>query len=113
MPPTGSRQLPFEKWEDVSFTTTSSFLIEGLYDRGTLVVTYGESNSGKSNVALSQAVAIASGTDWFGRQTHQGLVIYAALEGGRGFKKRICAYKAKYGLGSLSIRPSDTPVRSA
>jgi RecA-family ATPase len=89
-------KLIAERWRDVAAPTDQNYLIENWYDRGTMVVTYGESNVGKSNLVLSQSIAIAEGAAWDGHRTHQGLVLYVALEGGRGFRRRIVAYKTKY-----------------
>lgn len=71
----------------------SRYLIEGLYDRNAFVVTYGESNTGKSNVVLNQALHIAAGLPWRGRSVKQGMVVYVAAEGALGLEDRVEAYK--------------------
>jgi hypothetical protein len=68
-------------------------LIEGYYDQGATIVTYGESNSGKTHVVLDQSLAIATGRPWAGRAVHKGLVVYVAAEGGHGVEQRIMAHK--------------------
>lgn len=72
---------------------TSRALIEGWYDRASMVVTYGESSAGKTHVVLDQSVAIATGRPWAGRKTHAGLVVYVAAEGGIGIQDRITAHR--------------------
>ena len=67
-------------------------LIEDWFDQGAMVVIYGDSGSGKTHIALSQAVAIAAGQPWAGHAVSQGLVVYVAAEGGRGIRKRISAH---------------------
>jgi hypothetical protein len=46
-------------------------------------VLYGDPGTGKSFVALSMAVAVATGRPWIGRDTREGPVVYIAGEGGR------------------------------
>lgn len=91
-------KLFFVNWENVQASEENPIQIDGWYDRGAMVVTYGESNVGKSHIVLSQSIAIASGQPWAGYETVQGLVTYVAAEGGRGILNRISAYKKKYGL---------------
>lgn len=93
--------LTSTNWPDVTAPTSSTFVIEGWFDLGALVVTHGASNVGKTNVVLSQSVAIASGADWAGCHTRQGLVVYVTLEGARGFRARIAAYKTKLGQSNM------------
>lgn len=79
----------------IDFKVVSPYLIHGWYDRSTFVVTYGESNSGKTHVVLDQALAIATGRTWAGRKTHKGLVVYVAAEGGSGVERRVMAHRLK------------------
>jgi len=71
----------------------SRHLIQGWYDQATMIVTYGESNSGKTHVVLDQALAIAAGRPWAGCPTHAGLVVYVAAEGGYGLQRRVMAHR--------------------
>ena len=59
---------------------------------------YGQSNCGKTFLALDLALHIAEGRPWFGREIAQGPVLYLALEGGNGIRNRIVAYRAEHGL---------------
>lgn len=47
-----------------------------------LTVIYGEPGTMKTFLAMSMAVAVASGKPWFGKAVHQGPVIYIVGEGG-------------------------------
>ncbi len=76
----------------------AEFLIEGLLPAKGIGVMWGPPKCGKSFVALSQAMHIASGLDWHGRSVRQGAVVYLALEGSRGFKRRCRAFKRHFGL---------------
>jgi hypothetical protein len=71
-------------------------LIEGLLDEGSLSVFYGDSNSGKTFVALDIAFAVATGSHWNSRRVRRGLVIYVAAEGGRRIRRRLAALRKRY-----------------
>lgn len=68
-------------------------LIENLMTIGGLTVLYGDSNSGKTFLALSLAAAVATGSNCYGRQTDKGLVIYLATESPSSVMTRIQAIK--------------------
>ena len=64
-------------------------LIEGLLDQGTLAMIYGQSNAGKSFVALDIAAHLSSGKKWLGREVKRSNVLFVALEGRRGLENRL------------------------
>lgn len=66
-----------------------------LPERG-LAVMYGESQSGKTFLALDAALAVARGAPWFGRDCRAGGVIYVAAEGR--LRDRVDAYKRHHNL---------------
>lgn len=86
----------FAEQVEQDLAAEAPYLIEGMFDRGTMIVVYGESNAGKTHVVLDQAFAIAAGRKWAGRNVRAGLVVYVAAEGGRGVERRIMAHKRKY-----------------
>lgn len=71
-------------------------LIKGLLDQGTLSVMYGDSNVGKTFVAMDMAYHVASGMTYSDMRTTQGLVVYVAAEGGVGALRRTAALREKY-----------------
>lgn len=85
-------------------------LIDDLLTQGGMTVLYGDSNSGKTFVALDMAYAIASGKDWNGKKTTKGLVVYIAAEGGRGIKARVAALKKKYGWENTAFAIIPCPI---
>lgn len=89
------RQMKAELFGDITedFAQAPNYLIEDWYDQESMVVTYGESNSGKTHVVLDQALAIAAGRQWAGKKVKQGLVVYVAAEGGRGVRRRVMAHR--------------------
>jgi len=90
------RTMQAEAFSDIAedFSKAPNYLIEDWYDRETMIVTYGESNSGKTHVVLDQALAIAAGRPWAGKKTQAGLVVYVAAEGGKGVRRRVMAHRA-------------------
>ena len=67
-------------------------LVQKLLPKRGLSMVYGESNSGKSLVALDICSCVASGVPFGGlRVDAEGLVVYIAMEGGGGLHKRIKA----------------------
>lgn len=87
----------FDALASVAFTQPSRPLIRGLLDQGAMSVLYGESNSGKTFVALDMAFHVAAGLAWNDARVTQAPVVYVAAEGGLGFAKRITALRQRYG----------------
>lgn len=69
------------------------WVIKGIVPEKEIMLGYGESQTGKSYFFSDMGMAIARGVPYLGRKTKQGLVIYVALEAGRGFRKRMKAYQ--------------------
>jgi len=98
-PPEASRTMKLEWFNDaaaLAFDEPSRPLIEDTLDEGALSVIYGDSNSGKTFVALDMAHAVATGREWAGKATCRGLVVYVAAEGGRRVTRRIAALRKRY-----------------
>ena len=73
-----------------------------LVDRGIATI-YGESGSTKSFLAIDLALHLASGSEWFGLPVSREIpVVYTALEGFTGLRKRILGWCKKN-----SISPSN------
>jgi hypothetical protein len=67
----------------------STAIIRGILNADSLSYFYGDSESGKSFLALDLALHIAHGLPWRGRKTKQGFVLYIIGEGENGMKKRV------------------------
>lgn len=82
-----------------------SWLIKNFIPRGKNTISIiGQSGSGKTFVVMSAIMAIlAAGneTDWFGKKTKPGKVLYCCGEGGFGVDKRIRAACQELGIKSL------------
>lgn len=71
-------------------------LIKGILDRAAMSILYGESNTGKTFVAVDMAFHIAASRAWAGRKTRHGAIVYVAAEGGVGVYKRLAALRKHY-----------------
>jgi RecA-family ATPase len=96
--------------EDVEALPDLEWLINGILPAGSIGVLYGEPGCGKTFVALSMALAIASGRDWQNRATRKVMALYVAAEGVLGLKKRIQAYRQRFKLADDNIRFIATPI---
>ncbi|MCA0943381.1 helicase RepA family protein [Salipiger pacificus] len=80
-------------FDDIRADLTSRYLVKRWLDTGAFSVIYGESNVGKTFLALDMAFHIAAGVAWHGARVRQGIVVYLAAEGGRGIDLRVEAFK--------------------
>lgn len=67
-------------------------ILEGLLTSGDGSVLYGDSNSGKTFLAISMGAAVSNGGRWLNRQTDGGIVLYLAVESPASVKRRLQAY---------------------
>ena len=71
--------------------------VRGVLPAHGLASVYGPSASGKSFLALDMAAAVASGRPWFGYRVNAAPVVYCALEGEAGFRRRVAAWEQANG----------------
>ena len=83
----------FDEMADAALAEPSNYLIEGLLDCGCFSAMFGAPGAGKSFVALELAYCVATGQPVADREVRQGLVVYMALEGANGVKKRAAALR--------------------
>lgn len=72
--------------------------VAGLLEAATLAVLYGDSNTGKSTVALDLALPVSMGIRWRGRRTTKGIVLWLALESAAGLRRRVAAYCKRHNV---------------
>lgn len=87
-----------------------SFLIDGILVDNSLAFLYGQPGHGKSFLALDWGLSLATGTDWFGRTTVTGDVLYVAAEGADGQGVRLRAWKEAHGVEGRVERMRWLPV---
>jgi hypothetical protein len=100
------------------------YLVKGVFTKGEQSMLLGESQSGKSFLAIDIAMAVATGRDWFGRKVSRGGVVYQAGESAAGVRrKRLPAYAQLHGIeetplpftllqGKLDLFTSDEPAEA-
>jgi hypothetical protein len=82
--------------DDVRMSTGAFYLVKNLIPSEGLVVMWGPPKCGKSFWAFDLFMHIALGWEYRGLRVKGGPVFYCALEGQRGFTRRIEAYRRKH-----------------
>jgi hypothetical protein len=85
-------------------------LIEGTIGRIAMAVLYGDSNSGKTFLAIHMAASICRTVPWLGRNTAGGLVIYLATEAANSVRLRLRAYQRHHGCRVPGFVIVESPV---
>src|SRR5687768_1207304 len=90
--------VPLTWADDYPAIKAPETVIDGLLERSTVAVCFGEPNTGKSTFVLNMALAVARGAPWRGRRTRKGIVVWLALESSAGLRRRVAAYRQHHGL---------------
>jgi putative DNA primase/helicase len=85
-------------------------LVEGLLTRGAMGVMYGDSNVGKTFVAIDVAASIARGVRWMGRNVEPGMVLYLAAESPHSVRMRIRAYQKHHNIKVQNFAIVRSPI---
>ena len=80
------------------------WLVDGLLPANSFCAIFGKPGSYKSFAALGMAAAIATGTEFLGRSTTQGPVLFIAAEGSAGLRRRRDSIIKHHNL------PADLPI---
>jgi hypothetical protein len=100
------------------------YLIKDVLTDGEMSMLLGESQGGKSFLAIDIAMSIARGVEWFGKKVRRGGVIYQAGESATGVRrKRFPAYRIGHAMsdtdiplvllqGPLDLYSSDDPTEA-
>jgi hypothetical protein len=75
--------------------TEPDYLVDGLLERDTMALVFGDPAAGKSFLTIDLGASIATGTSFHGRATKPGAVIYIAGEGHGGLARRRMAWEAE------------------
>jgi hypothetical protein len=86
-----------DAWEGMK---ANDWLVDGIIERDSTTTLFGEPGHGKSFLALSLAVAVATGTAWFGRDVEEGAVFCMAGEGLNGILRRVKATEMVHGVST-------------
>jgi len=85
---TRDQRFKLVPFDEIKLGTQRRYLVKGLIPRVGLTVIWGPPKCGKSFSTFDISMYIALGWEYRGRRTHQGAVVYCALEGQEGFKAR-------------------------
>ena len=85
-------------------------LVQGLITCESSSVFYGDSNSGKTFLAVDLSCAVSLGREWMGRKTEQGLVCYLATESANSVLTRMKAYQKYHNVTLTDMYVFTTPV---
>lgn len=77
--------------------------VQGVLVEKSAALVFGDSNAGKTFWTTDLSLHIAAGLIWNGCRVEQGSVIYCVLEGSRGFRNRVTAWKRKHGLEGAAV----------
>jgi len=105
VPPPPETKFGGVAWADLDAPGKQlEFVIKGVLAANELSMLVGESQSGKSFLALDLAMSIARGRDFFGHKTRQGGVIYQAGESATGLRRRrIPAYRQHHEVNDPTL----------
>ncbi|MFZ0605662.1 MAG: AAA family ATPase [Roseiarcus sp.] len=91
-----SARFPLVAFDDVLMSTTGFYLVKDLIPRAGLVIVWGAPKCGKSFWTFDLLMHVACGWDYRGLRVRGGQVVYCALEGQKGFTRRVEAYRRKH-----------------
>lgn len=105
-----TRILTVENFSDVKASFHNDHLIENWIDKKAFSVIYGDSNVGKTFVALSLAYSISTGTPWADNKSQQAGVIYVAAEASNGVRPRVVALRKHHNRNDIPAGIIASPV---
>lgn len=85
-------------------------LVERVLTRGAMSVIYGDSNSGKTFLALDIASSLTRGLPWLERNVEPGAVVYLATESPASIKLRLRAYQKHFGCVVPNLAIVGSPI---
>jgi hypothetical protein len=100
-----SQRFRLTAFSEIYLGTTPAQLVHGIIPRAGLVIVWGPPKCGKSFWVFDLAMHVAMGWEYRGHRVEQGPVVYFALEGGRGFRGRIEAWRRHH----LDAHEGDVP----
>ncbi|HEX3496734.1 MAG TPA: AAA family ATPase [Methylocella sp.] len=87
---------------EIGFATIIGHLVKGILPRRGLAIIWGPPKCGKSFWLFDILMHVAMGWEYRDRKVVQGAVVYCALEGADGFRKRVEAFRQKHFLADYA-----------
>ncbi len=85
-------------------------LVERLLGKNSVAVIYGDSNSGKTFLAIDLCAAVSIGIPWMGRNTDGGVVLYLAVESPSSVKMRLRVYQKENQVSLDNLFVVQSPI---
>jgi KaiC/GvpD/RAD55 family RecA-like ATPase len=95
---------------DPDSTEFADELVEGLLAKRSISVLYGDSNSGKTFLAIDLGAAVARQLPWMQRNIDGGMVVYLATESPESVRNRLRAYQKHHGVKIPNFIVVSTPI---
>jgi hypothetical protein len=100
-----TKHFELKPFAAIKVQTAPNYLVKGILPRSGLAVVWGPPKCGKSFWTYDLVMHVAIGRKYRDRRVQQGAVVYAALEGGSGFARRVEAWRRR----NLSDDPQPVP----
>lgn len=91
-----SKRGQLHSLSQIAVYCSPDYIVENMFTPGMVGMMHGPSNIGKTFSAWYEALCIAEGWKYFGRNVEQSGVLYCYGEGHAGMQNRALAYKLKY-----------------
>lgn len=108
--PSRFHEFPFIAVEDLAYHPPD-FLVHGLVETDSMGMIFGESTHGKSFLAIDLALSVGTGSDFHGRATKKGNVLYLAGEGHNGLGRRVGAWEKERQVARTGMFISKKPAQ--
>jgi putative DNA primase/helicase len=106
----------FVRGMEIMKLPTPQYIIRGVLPDGELTYIFGESETGKTFIALDMCLHIAHGIPWQGLQVQKRPIVYVASEGSGAIKQRVAAWCKHHSLpipDGFSVVGEDEPFSLA
>jgi hypothetical protein len=91
-----AERFTLKQFDSIEMSDAPTYLVKDILPDIGLAVIFGLEKCGKSFWLFDLLMHVALGWEYRGHDVRQGPVVYLALEGGRGFAKRIVAWRQEH-----------------
>lgn len=109
----GTLEFPILNMDELDALPDPEWLVEDILIADTRNLIFGQSDVGKTFIAIDLALCIATGKEWKGKRVKKGNVLYICAEGERSIRKRFKAWREENGIsGEGELDNVDTLLRT-